>query len=100
MFNTLIGLAMLAMTAVAAVGGFMFARDFVRRRLRFVDAVHSPFFPAIIGVIAFLVASPVALLPFVGLGIPAVFAIGSALGTVSGVRAIGRAEHSRGRLMP
>ncbi len=100
MFSTLIGLAMLAITAVAAVGGYLFARDFVRRRLRFVDAVRSPVFPAIIGILAFVVASPLALLPFINLAIPAVFAIGSALGTVSGVRAIGRAEHSQGRLMP
>lgn len=100
MFHTLLGLAMLALTAVVAVGGYVFARDFVRRRLRFVDAVRSPWFPAVIGVIAFVVAWPVALLPFVGVGIPAVFAIGTTLGTISGIRAIGRAEHSQGRLMP
>ena len=33
----------------AGIGGFVLARDFVRRRLRFVDAVHHPLAPLLAG---------------------------------------------------
>jgi len=78
----------LAVTAVATVAGFVIARDFVRRRLRFVDAVRSPAAPWIVGLGAALVAWPVALLPLVTTATTTLFGIGAGLGTASGVKAL------------
>ena len=36
----------LLLTVAAGLGGYLMARNFVRNRLRFVDAVHSPLGPA------------------------------------------------------
>ena len=33
------------LTAAAGVGGYLAARNFVRNRLRFVDAIHSAWLP-------------------------------------------------------
>ena len=51
--------------AVALGGGFMATRDFVRRRLRFVDAVRKPAAPLLAGLAATVVALPIAALPLV-----------------------------------
>ena len=75
----------LAVTAAALVGGFVISRDFVRRRLRFVDAVQRPSAPIIAGVAAAAVAAiPFALLPVVTLGTAVAFGIGVAGGVASG----------------
>ena len=66
------GLLYLIVSIAAAMGGFYIARTFVRRRLRFVDAVYSP----------------AALLPLVTGATAAVFGIGAGLGTASGVKAL------------
>ena len=42
----------LIVTAAALVGGFVVSRDFVRRRLRYVDAVKKPSAPLIAGAAA------------------------------------------------
>ena len=81
----------LAVTAAALVGGFVIARDFVRRRLRFVDAVRSPAAPLVAGIAGGLAASVVALplgvlLP-VGVWTAAAFGVGVAGGVASGRRA-------------
>ncbi|MDX2120765.1 MAG: hypothetical protein SF070_06815 [Gemmatimonadota bacterium] len=78
----------LAVTAVATITGFVIARDFVRRRLRFVDAVRSPAAPWLVGLGAALVAWPVALLPLVTTATTTLFGIGAGLGTASGVKAL------------
>ena len=78
----------LAVTAVATIAGFVIARDFVRRRLRFEDAVRSPATPWIVGLGAALVAWPVALLPIVTTATTTLFGIGAGLGTASGVKAL------------
>ena len=78
----------LAVTAVATIAGFVIARDFVRRRLRFVDAVRYPATPWIVGLGAALVAWPVALLPIVTTATTTLFGIGAGLGTASGVKAL------------
>ncbi|MEP6571779.1 MAG: hypothetical protein ABJD11_03755 [Gemmatimonadota bacterium] len=77
---------------VAVIGGFLIAKNFVRRRLRFVDAVYSPAAPWIAGIIAALIAWPVALLPVVTTTATALFGIGAGLGTASGVKALKRGE--------
>ena len=52
MITLLIGFAV---AFIAATLGFNQARSFVRTRLRFVDAVQSPFAPIIAGAGAFLI---------------------------------------------
>ena len=75
----------LIVTAAALVGGFVVTRDFVRRRLRFVDAVQRPSAPLIAGAGAAAIALlPVALLPIVTVGTAIAFGIGVAGGVASG----------------
>jgi hypothetical protein len=79
MVTFLIGLAALA-------GGFVATRSFVRRRLRFVDAIHRPAAPLIAGLAAGAVALPVAALPLVTVGTAVAFGVGVAGGVASGRR--------------
>jgi hypothetical protein len=74
----------LVVTAAALVGGFVIARDFVRRRLRFVDAIQRPSAPLIAGVVVAAVALPVALLPVVTVGTAVALGLGVAGGVASG----------------
>jgi hypothetical protein len=89
----------LLITLAAGIVGFILARGFVRRRLRFVDAVQSPIAPIIAGCVATLVAWPAVLLPLVTLSTALVFGIGTGLGTASGARALREGE-GRHRLTP
>ena len=82
----------LLVTVAAGLIGYYLARNFVRRRLRFVDAVHSPFAPLVAGAAAALIAWPAVLLPWVTLSTTVVFGIGTGLGTASGSRALRRKE--------
>ena len=79
MVGLLIGVAALG-------GGFVGARNFVRRRLRFVDAVQRPAAPLLAGLAATVVALPVAALPLVTIGAAVAFGVGVASGVVSGRR--------------
>jgi hypothetical protein len=90
----------LLITLTAGAIGFIAARNFVRRRLRFVDAVHSPVAPLISGFTAALIAWPAVLLPLVTLTTAIVFGIGTGLGTASGARALRKADLNRRRLAP
>jgi hypothetical protein len=74
----------LAVSAAALLGGFVLTRDFVRRRLRFVDAIQRPSAPVIAGAAAAVVAAPVALLPIATLGTAIAFGVGVAGGVASG----------------
>jgi hypothetical protein len=80
--------------------GFILARNFVRRRLRFVDAVRSPFAPLITGVAAALLALPAVLLPLVSVTTAIFFGVGTGLGTASGVHALNRQDRGQRRLTP
>ena len=82
----------LLVTAAAAVGGFVLARNFVRRRLRFVDAVRSPAAPWIVGLGAALVAWPAAALPVITTFTTTLFGVAAGLGTASGVKALKRGD--------
>lgn len=86
------GLIGLVVTVAAGIGGFVIARSFVRRRLRFVDGVHSPIFPFAAGLLAAVVAWPVALLPVVTGVTTAIFGIGAGVGSASGVKALRRGD--------
>jgi len=81
----------LAVTVGAAAFGFFQARDFVRRRLTYVDAAQRPLAPVIAGVAAALIAAPVVWL----LPIGAMTAVLFGLGVGAGVAAGGRANRRR-----
>jgi len=89
----------LLIAIAAGAIGFIVARNFVRRRLRFVDAVHSPFAPFIAGVTAAALTTPIALLPLLSLGSAIAFGIGTGLGTASGARFL-RTGPARRQLPP
>lgn len=79
MLGLLIGVAALG-------GGFVGARNFVRRRLRYVDAVQKPAAPLVAGVAAAVIALPAAALPIVTVWTAAAFGAGVAGGVASGRR--------------
>lgn len=67
--------------------GFTQARSFVRRRLRWVNAVKGPGAPLVAGVAAALLAAPVTwLLPLVGGGTAFLFGVGVGAGVAAGAR--------------
>jgi len=93
MIETLVALA-------AGIAGYGLARSFVSRRLRFVDAVHSPLAPLLAGLLGMAVASPFTLLPLVGVGSAVVFGVGVGLGTAGAARALRRADVQQRQLRP
>jgi hypothetical protein len=84
----------------AGLAGYFCSRSFVRRRLRFVDAVQSAWAPLVAGTAAALVVWPLTLLPLVGSAAVVLASLGTALGTASGARAIRRVERASRRLLP
>jgi hypothetical protein len=82
----------LLVTVAAVAAGFVLARNFVRRRLRFVDGIRSPAAPWIAGLAAAVVAWPVALLPVVTTVTTTLFGVAAGFGTASGVRALKRGD--------
>ena len=100
MFNALFATVALAASVIAGVGGYLVSRSFVRRRLRFVDAVQSPVAPLIAGAFAFMIALPLTLLPVVTMSVAVLFGLGCGLGTASGVRALRRGDWETHRLRP
>jgi hypothetical protein len=81
----------LLVSAAALGGGYAWARGFVRRRLRYVDAMYTRPAPWIAGVAAALVATPFTLLPI----ITGLTAVGLGVGVGFGVRVA-----QRDRLLP
>jgi hypothetical protein len=87
----MLGLIAFAVTSAAVIVGFIQAREFVRRRLRYVEAAHRPLAPVVAGLGAALVATPVvALVPLIGAGTAIAFGISVGLGVASGAREIRR----------
>jgi hypothetical protein len=80
----------LLITVVAGIAGYFLARNFVRNRLRFVDAVYSPFTPLLAGAVAAIIAWPLALLPLLHVTTAVVFGIGVGFGTATGARTLRR----------
>ena len=87
-------------TLAAGLAGYLLARRFVSRRLRFVDAVHSRFAPLVAALTATIVIWPLTLLPVITLTTAMVFGIGTGLGTASGARLVRRADGELRRLTP
>jgi hypothetical protein len=80
------------LTLAVGVAGYLMARNFVRNRLRFVDAIHKPWVPLVAGTLGFLFAWPLALLPLLSAAPAVVFGIGIGLGTAKGARMVRRAD--------
>jgi hypothetical protein len=92
-FHSLFSLVGFAVTVAGALFAFGAAREYVRNRLRFVDAVRNPLAPWIVFLAATVVLLPVvALLPLVGFGTALVVGGGAGVGTASGVKALKRGE--------
>jgi len=84
-------LIMLAAAGVGTVAGYVKSRQFVRQRLRFVDAAHQPSAPVVAGAVAALAAAPVVwLLPVLGAGTALIFGAGVGLGVWHGSRDVKR----------
>jgi hypothetical protein len=80
-----------AATTALTVIGYYQARQYVERRLQYVDAVHGLRAPLLAGLAACLIAAPVvALLPVVGAGTALLFGIGIGAGVAAGARNIRR----------
>ena len=87
-------------TLAAGFVGYLLARRFVSRRLRFVDAVQSRFAPLLAAVFGALAILPLTALPLVTITTAAVFGIGAGFGTASGARLVRRADMELRRLVP
>lgn len=74
----------LILAGTALVGGYTVTKNFVRRRLRYVEAVQKPSAPLIAGSVAAVALLPVTLLPAVGLGTMLALGVGVAGGVASG----------------
>ena len=80
-----------ALSAAAVIIGFTQAKDFVSRRLRYVDAAHSPIAPVVAGLGAALVASVIVwMIPFIGAGTAIAFGLSVGLGVAAGNKEIRR----------
>ena len=90
----------LLLTVSAGLAGYFLARNFVRNRLRFVDAIHSGWAPLVAGTLAFAFAWPVALLPLVSVAPAIMFGVGTGLGTATGARIVRRGDATHHRLAP
>jgi len=85
MFETVGGLIWLGATSVATIGGYIQARSFTRRKLRFVEAAQSGTAPVVAGVgAAVLCGVAVAILPIVGAGTALLFGAGVGAGVAGG----------------
>jgi hypothetical protein len=90
----------LVIAAAAGLGGYVLAKRFVGGRLRFVDAVQSPWTPWLAGAVAAVLASPLSLLPLIGSTTALVFGVGVGLGTARAARDIRRGELVERHLIP
>jgi hypothetical protein len=88
------------LTIAAGLAGYLVARNFVRNRLRFVDAIHRPWAPLIAGILAFVFAWPLALLPLVSAAPAVMFGVGIGLGTATGARQVRRGDVARRQITP
>ncbi len=80
----------LGITGGAAFWGYLKSRKFVRSRLRFVDAAHTPSAPIMAGAAAALITTPLVLLPLIGVLFPVTVGVGVALGVAHGSKDVKR----------
>ena len=74
----------LVLAGTALVGGYYFTKNFVRTRLRYVDAIQRPSAPVIAGAVAAAALLPATLLPAIGVGTMIALGVGVAGGVASG----------------
>ena len=87
----MLALLAFALSVAAVIIGFTQAKDFVSRRLRYVDAARSPIAPVVAGIGAALVALPIVwMLPLVGVGTALAFGLSVAMGVAAGNKEIHR----------
>ena len=87
-FGTIIWIAA---TGTASIWGYVQARRFMRKRLRFVDSAQKPMAPVVAGAAAAALMAPLALLlPFVGVGTAVLFGAGVGIGTSQGQKDVKR----------
>jgi hypothetical protein len=90
----MLGLIGLAISFGVSWFGYSTARRFVRERLRYVEAALSPGAAIMAGLIAAIIAYPVAwIVPLIGPGTAIVFGIGTALGARAGAGDVKRGYH-------
>lgn len=78
-----------AASAVLAILAYALAKNFVTRRLRYVDAVQSAIAPVVAGVAVAVVALPlVAFLPLVGVGTALSLGLAVGAGVAAGAREV------------
>lgn len=78
-------------TGGVSLFGYWKTRQFVRTRLRFVDAVAKPGAPVVAGTVAALVAGPIAwALPVIGITTAVIFGAGVGLGVHHGSKDVRR----------
>ena len=77
----------LVLWGVAVGGGFIPTRNFVRRRLRFVDAAQKPSTPVLAGAVATVAGITAAALPIISVPMGLLFGIGVGTGWASGQKA-------------
>lgn len=80
-----------ALSTAAVIIGFTQAKEFVARRLRYVDAVRSPLAPIVAGIGAALIAAPIVwMLPFVGATSAIAFGVSVGMGVAAGNKEVRR----------
>lgn len=91
MFHTLGSLLTLLLAGGAGILGYWKARQFTMNKLRYVDAIHKALAPVLAGLLAVVVATPVAwLVPFITGFTVFLFGSGVALGVAAGARDVRR----------
>jgi len=85
-----IDLIWLGVTGVAAAFSYLKSRQFVRSRLRFVDAIQSPAAPLVAGIGTALVASALSFLPIITVGTGLLVGLGVGAGVLHGSRDVKR----------
>lgn len=89
----MIELLILGAAAGGIGAGYARIRRFVRKRLRFVEAIQNPVAPFAIGAVGALIAAPVVwLLPVLGGGTALLFGAGVGLAVRHGARDIKRSD--------
>jgi hypothetical protein len=91
--DTILSLIYFGVLAAVGIAGYVISKNFVRRRLRFVDAIQSPLAPLAAGVLAFAVVLPLSFLPFISTTTAVLAGFATAFGTASGARALRRGEY-------
>lgn len=78
-------------TFFVTLAGFVVSQRFVESRLRYVDAVQRPYAPLVAGVVAAVVAWPIAVIvPLIGVPTALLFGASVFAGVASGAREIRR----------